>query len=149
MVVVLPTPFTPTKSQTVGPSPSPYAEGLHVAFEHGDEIGLQCVEEGGRVRCRNGTVAQSGPKIIEDPCRGRDAHVGEDERLLELLEGRFVDPLAAEDLIEVTREQTSRAPETVPQLPGGLPPPRALAPKGPARRARARPSRWTPGRSPP
>ena len=55
---------------------------LDIALEHRDEIVLERLEESRRVGDRKGTIAQSVPKIPEDPRRRRDTHVGEDESLL-------------------------------------------------------------------
>ena len=88
---------------------------LDIALEHRDEIVLKRLEESWGVGGGKVAAAQLRPKISEDPRRGRDTHVSEDERLLELLEGRFVDALAAADLIEVARQQASGASEPLPQ----------------------------------
>jgi len=44
-----------------------------------------------------GAAVQLVPEIPENSRRRRDTDVGEDERFLELLEGRVVDALAASD----------------------------------------------------
>ena len=111
IVVVLPTPFTPTKSQTRRSLAVPEGQRVVVALEHGDEIGLEGLQEGLGVGGGDLAAAHLRSKVPEDPRRGRHAHVREDERLLELLEGGLVDRLAAADLDEIARQQATGAPE--------------------------------------
>ena len=112
MVVVLPTPLTPTNSHTLGPPGSKCRS--RSPCEPVDEVGL---------RARSTQLLGVGDAVLLDPAAqvvehrgGRaDADVGADQRLLEVVPGLLVDPAAGPDRGQVAGEEGPGLAQPVPE----------------------------------
>ena len=89
MVVVLPTPFTPTNSQTVGPVSSERwrsrSKPLSLSFSSPFSASSSCGAVGDAVGLH------PGPEVVEEILGGDQTDIGEQEGLFELLPGVLVD----------------------------------------------------------
>jgi hypothetical protein len=117
MVVVLPVPFTPVTSQTVGPSSAARASEPVDGPERLPELVLEQLEH--RVGGRRALLTAAALELLDDLHGRGHAHVGRDERLLEALP-RLVGHPAAEQLGDRRPEDVARPGQPQPEpLPCG------------------------------
>ena len=111
MVVVLPTPLTPTKSHTLV---APGSKCRVVVPRQGrDQLGLELVDEA--LGAVDAVLLHPGPEFFEQPGGQIGADVGQDQGLLQFLPRGVVDAVPRPDRGEVAGEQRAGPAQAVPE----------------------------------